>query len=145
MKKILLLWLLCSGTCFGYPDVSQDFADYCGPIADAAPGEIYQWKDARVERVRWCFGYMKGLWEGISGSPRETGNSPSLGRYSKLYDFCLVGQAAIPINEEAIRVVVKYIRKHPERPREMIATSVIFAFREVYPCPKDSIPDKQRK
>jgi hypothetical protein len=138
MKIVWVFLLLCSGMAFGAPVAdAKGFAWYCGPIADAAPGEIYQWKDARVENRNWCMGYLDGFWDALR-TGYETGNSPSLGRFIKFYSFCFVGQQHAFDNQADIKIIVNYIRRHPEYERRRVSQVVIWAFLEAYPCPKDS-------
>ena len=148
MKSRLLVFVICTcGTLFaqyGRPS-SREFMSNCEIVADTPEGQIGTLKGLDREKVIWCVAYLAGFWDSSMASSAQLPFS-STASYRKFNgDFCWVGQLTIPTMQQDAKTVVTYIRQHPYMLKVEAIVSVVRALREIYPCPKDSIPDKPRK
>ncbi|MFY9513439.1 MAG: Rap1a/Tai family immunity protein [Rubrivivax sp.] len=78
-------------------------------------------------------GFESGLCIGTMAGALEAHDTLSE-RDERLY--CMNGKSIS--NDHAVRIVVRYLREHPEQLERSAATAVIFAMRDAYPCAADA-------
>jgi hypothetical protein len=113
------------------PDITSsgnDFVASCSLIEK--PSE--QLTEVDFLKLGTCWGFMQGLEEGIGLSfavvNKGEGSIADLG-------ICFPSEGTVT-TEQSTRVVLKYIREHPEKAHERTATLVVLAMKNAFPCNK---------
>ncbi len=142
---------------FSFPKDGNGLLDFCGEIVnqlDSAPTQM----DATKEmKFGWCVGYLQATQDRISNW-RLTGaiqvmayqqdGKPAPSHMWADEDFvstCIPDAA--PIGQLA-RVLVKWLREHPEKLHELKSFLVIDALKDAFPCPaqvKDAVKPTEVK
>lgn len=85
-----------------------------------------------------CIAYAEGVVQGVS---QEVAFSHAMTNKEPLRPFCLPDDAE---NGQLIRVVLKYIRNHPEVAHQSTAFLIVLALKESFPCPVGKPPAKKQ-
>ena len=107
----------------GHPVTGPDGSELlraCTATVRQADGATLNAEDAA--RSVWCVGYVGGFLDGLAVMNWRGGASP----------VCLP-QNGIE-NEQAVRIVVKYLRNHPEQLHESGRIAVVVAIGEAFKC-----------
>lgn len=111
------------------PDISSsgnNFLATCSVIEK--PNE--QLTEADFLNLGACWGFMQGLEEGVGLSfaavNKGKGSMADLG-------VCFPSEGTVT-TEQSTRIVLKYIREHPEKAHERTATLVVLAMKNSFPC-----------
>jgi hypothetical protein len=160
MRVISLFLLVCSLTASVYardlPKDGNDLLDYCSVMLDLADNQSAAASlstDAltvKLAQLDWCAGYIQGTEDvyettfvnlGVFGMAGMTFAGPEkLTKYAaeKLRGPCFPGNA--PVLQLA-RVLVKWLREHPERLHEGRSILTTAAFTDSFPC--EQTPPKE--
>jgi len=85
-----------------------------------------KWNDLDFLHAGMCEGYMDGLANGIGVAASKAGTS-----VRDSWSFCLPAEVTA---EQEIRIVLKYIREHPEQAHELTVNLAIWALQTAFPC-----------
>ena len=131
---LLVFYCLSVAPANAQPDITSsgnDFLASCSVIEK--PSE--QLTDVDFLKLGTCWGFMQGLEEGIGLSfaavNKREGSMADLG-------VCFPSEGTVT-TEQSTRIVLKYIREHPEKAHERTATLVVVAMKTAFPC---SVPPK---
>lgn len=111
------------------PDITSSGNDF---LASCSVIEKPSEKSTVVDflKLGTCWGFMQGLEEGIGLSfaavNKGEGSIADLG-------VCLPSEGTVT-TEQSTRIVLKYIREHPEKAHERTATLVVLAMKIAFPC-----------
>jgi len=99
-----------------------DLVNACGAAVRALDGT--QLSANESEQALWCGAYMSGLVDGFGVSPPGVNGRQVL---------CLPEQGID--NGQAIRIVTKWLREHPEHLHESGRMEAMIALTKAFPCP----------
>ena len=132
------LWLFAMLLVFGVSSPSRaanikdgnDLLDACRD-ADKGPDEMKT--QDQLRRSMMCLGYITGVTDGIKVATqvneRVNGKPLNLGEWGGM--FCIPDGVKVG---QMLRVVVKYLRDHPEELHNDSAELVVAAFLTAFPC-----------
>jgi hypothetical protein len=106
-----------------YADGNAIMEDCNAAVSFADSGALHDSDDINFGRAGYCLGLVQGITQ-----------------LNKYYELMLKGKSLFCTpsggikNGQAARIVVKYLRDHPEKLHEHESFLVIEAFREAYPC-----------
>jgi hypothetical protein len=89
-----------------------------------------------IEHAVACIGYVEGVVQGIS---EEANYAHAMTNQEPPRPFCLPENSD---NGQLIRVVLKYIRNHPEKAHLQTSLLATLALRDAFPCATHSAPKK---
>ena len=125
----LVLWVITlsvlGGVARAFPfeaaDKGHELLTRCNTAVDIAEGRITP-TPTNAQDVGYCFGMMQGL-----------------RNLNQEYETLLEGKALFCLprginNGQAARVVVKYLKDHPEELHQPAVVLAITAFKDAYPC-----------
>jgi hypothetical protein len=142
----------------GYPTDGNKLLEFCGAMVDSAdnPSSASSMSsDHFVERMSqfsWCAGYLEGIHDillqnevtiGLMGMMNMTLTGTDKQKdwaVDSLHGACIPDQ--VPILQLA-RVLVKWLREHPERLHESKRILTVAALKDAFPCTQTSPPEKE--
>lgn len=134
----------------GFPVDGNGLLDYCSVIVDSvdSPSTVSPTGDRFVEkmgRLNWCSGYLGATQDASVVTEVNLALFSAMGvtlagpDKEKLWAFQTLRGPCIPERAPIIqlaRVLVKWLREHPERLHEPKSILTIDAFKDAFPCEK---------
>jgi len=128
---------------FEFPKDGNGLLDYCGEVVVQldSHGTPKSNEDAEL-KFGWCVGYLQATHEQITNWRTTVGIQrmaegkdkpapPYLWADTNFVNTCIPDEASIG---QLARVLVKWLREHPERLHELKSFLVIEALRDNFPC-----------
>jgi Rap1a immunity proteins len=129
---------------FQFPKDGNGLLDYCGEVVNLLDSSSTQ-VDAETEmKSAWCVGYIQATEErilywrmsaAIQVMAYQQDGKPAPSHMWADEDFvstCIPDEAPVA---QLTRVVVKWLREHPEKLHELKGFLVIEALKSAFPCP----------
>lgn len=162
MKKLILTAIImsCGAQAFGnapqdskvqFPEDGNGVLDYCGVVVDQLDSRPSQ-NDQQTKGLKfgWCVGYLQATQEHIVNWRMSAGiqlmaqegqgkmSSPFIRADETFVNTCIPNKASVA---QLARVVVKWLREHPEKLHEPKSFLVMEALKDNFPCsaPKDAV------
>lgn len=133
MKKILLLLLCLPISLYAQhdklvePSDGNGLLDYCAPMVDYADTGSYRNPMPDALKASWCHGYIQGTRENIEFFQIIMNKGENKGPL----DICIPHEA--PTIQFA-RVIVKWLRDHPEELHEYMLSLHMKILHQAFPC-----------
>lgn len=155
MKILALILLACTVTpAFAqqkgnFPTDGNGLLDYCGVVVDAAdsPASLTSLSGDRfteqMGKFNWCAGYLQATQDAASLTEVNlaliamTGVTLAGPDKVREYAFQTLRGACIPDKASVLqlaRVLVKWLREHPERLHESKGILLVAALKDAFPC-----------
>ncbi len=121
MKYLALYLIFHSSLCLSNTQTGNDILRSCGPIVNMLDGKKIDLKEET--QGLWCTGYISGLLDGIALSPIKVDGKDVL---------CLPKDGIS--NDQAIRIVVKWLREHPDKLHLSGRMEALISLVKSFPC-----------
>lgn len=126
-----------------FPSDGNDLLNYCGEVVNYLDSPAPQADDEKELKFGWCVGYLQATddrienWR-IAGAiqvmtyQKDGKPAPShMWADENFANTCIPGTAPMA---QLARIVVKWLREHPERLHESKSVLVMDALRDAFPC-----------